>query len=287
LIAEVETAISAADVAGKEARAIAADPKVIDCGAIGRATDAEHTAHRLRNGLSALQDLHREATLREQIKAWNLRADEVQIKRDALGAELAERWPTLCAWAADIFAQIKVCDAEIAKINETAVGYEGRRLVDCELHARGLTNWMSHDIRLTEKAVLPTLVIGQHGAVDAWPPRPVPISMDMMAIFPRNGTLPPSGKEPVRCEMIDGEPRMHYSDGSISPPNKPPGPSPYPISDIRDQIGARQLEQMEDGARLAKLNEEQQLGRQALNNAQAERAAAYEAEQRKLRSGAA
>jgi hypothetical protein len=78
LIAEVEAAISVADEAGQKARAAAVDPRVIDHGASGRAFDAEHAAHRLRNGLAALQELHQEATARERVSQWHQECDAME-----------------------------------------------------------------------------------------------------------------------------------------------------------------------------------------------------------------
>jgi hypothetical protein len=75
LIAEVDDATDHADQAGREARAVASDPKVIDHGALGRALDAEHTAHRLRNGMAALQQLHKEALARERVTEWHQKCD--------------------------------------------------------------------------------------------------------------------------------------------------------------------------------------------------------------------
>lgn len=75
LIAEVDDAIDAADQIGREAREIAGNPKIIDHGALGRAQDAEHTAHRLRNGMQALKQLEHEAIARERLHQWHEQAD--------------------------------------------------------------------------------------------------------------------------------------------------------------------------------------------------------------------
>jgi hypothetical protein len=129
LIAEVETAISAADEAGQKARAAAVDPRVIDHGASGRAFDAEHAAHRLRNGLAALQQLHQEALAHEKVAAWHRNVDIIdkevaelhgRLVPMAKRAEAAELEYHLACQALDditpeIYALMARCDALDAK----------------------------------------------------------------------------------------------------------------------------------------------------------------------------
>jgi hypothetical protein len=136
LIAEVDAAIDAADQASREAREAAVNPKVIDHGALGRAQDAEHLAHRLRNGMAALQELHREAEMRERLKAWHAEADVIEARRDEIAAEFRERYPALASWLPDVLQRMAAIDREIEHVNSTAPGHEGRRLLSTELIGR-------------------------------------------------------------------------------------------------------------------------------------------------------
>jgi hypothetical protein len=104
LISEVDDAIDAADQTSREAREAAANPKIIDHGARGRAEDAEHLAHRLRNGLEALKQLEQEALARERAKAWHAECDVVEARRDEIATSSKKdtrRWllgcPTSCS----------------------------------------------------------------------------------------------------------------------------------------------------------------------------------------------
>lgn len=90
LISEVDDAIDHADQAGRQAREAAANPKVLDGGALGRALDSEHATHRLRNGLQALKLLEAESIARERLKAFNEAMDDLSAKRDVLAQEFRE-----------------------------------------------------------------------------------------------------------------------------------------------------------------------------------------------------
>jgi hypothetical protein len=138
LISEVDDAIDHADQAGRVARAVAGDPKVIDHGALGRALDAEHTAHRLRNGMAALQQLHHEALTRERVAQWHSECDAMQtivlqfhdeLVPMAKRAEAAKlEYDSACDAIDDasiqIYAYMKKCD----EIEARAPPGEARRL---------------------------------------------------------------------------------------------------------------------------------------------------------------
>jgi hypothetical protein len=138
LISEVETAISAADEAGQKARAAAVDPRVVDHGASGRAFDAEHSAHRLRNGLEALQQLHQEALAHEKVAQWHSEADAVQtvvlqfhdelvpLARRAEAAEL--EYDAACDAIDDISLKIYTYMKRCDEIEAAAPPGEARRL---------------------------------------------------------------------------------------------------------------------------------------------------------------
>jgi hypothetical protein len=117
LIVEVTQAIDAADQTGREARAAASNPKkLIDHGARGRAEDAEFQAHRLRNGLEAIQQLHHEAMARERLREWHLEVDEIEKRRNEVAAEFRERYVLLTNWLPDVLRRMAEVDREVERV---------------------------------------------------------------------------------------------------------------------------------------------------------------------------
>jgi hypothetical protein len=200
LISEVDDAIDAADQTSREAREAAANPKIIDHGARGRAEDAEHLAHRLRNGLQALQQLHNEALARERAKAWHAEADTVEAKRDEIAAEFRKRYPAIASWLPDILTRMAAVDREVEHVNTTAPGQESRRLVSTELCARGTDQWgqsgpVGKQLRLPQFSGLEPLL---------WP-LPVQFGVQLVAgLFPGNGTSVESVARGVQRFEMDG-----------------------------------------------------------------------------------
>jgi hypothetical protein len=206
LIAEVDDAIDAADQAGREAREIAGNPKIIDGGALGRALDAEHTAHRLRNGMAALEQLHHEALAREKLRDWHLQADLVEEKAAQLADELLERWPAMTTWILDYFARKAAVDAQVKALNATTPGFESRRLKEIELVARGIEGY-GNSQPLEKQLRLPALVVGSQSAVPLLWPLPQHIGLELVgSLFPRNGTPVPLNEQCLGFEVrvIDG-----------------------------------------------------------------------------------
>jgi hypothetical protein len=239
LIAEVDDAIAAADQAGREARAAAADPKVIDHGALGRAQDAEHTAHRLRNGMAALKELEHEAQCRERLKVWHADADLVEAKAVKLAEEMREQYPLFASWLVDYLKRKSVVDAEVRHINETAPGAEGRRLQEIELLARGISGYgMSQPIERLLK--LPALVVGSQASPPLLWPVTESIGLAIVAgLFMPNGSVHRDPSTPcLGFEMRDG---VVCEIGKPTPSIVPDEPLHEPLS-LREQALAEQAE---------------------------------------------
>jgi hypothetical protein len=263
LIAEVDIAIDAADQAGREARAIAADPKVIDHGALGRAQDAEHTAHRLRNGMAALKELEHEAQCRERLKAWHAEADVVEAKAVKLGEEMRELYPQFSAWLVDFLKRKSAVDAEVRGINESAPGYEARRIREIELLARNIHGYgTSQPIERLLK--LPALAIGTEFSPPLLWPVVQPISLGVISMFAPNGSVQRDPSQPcLGFEMRDG---IVCEIGKDAPPTVPPEPLHAPMT-LREQALAEQEERAVELAKHAADSIAREKERERMNDA--------------------
>ena len=214
LIAEVDDAIDHADQAGHEARAAAADPKVIDHGAFGRALDAEQQAHRLRNGMAALKELEHEAQCRERLREWHAQADDVERKRDLLANELRERYPMVSSWLVDFLQRMTALDSAIETLNASAPGYESRRIVPTELAARNADGW-GQSQPIGKQLKLPAFVEGSGTAPLLWPPL-VQFGVGLVAgLFPNNGSPVGPARGILRFELVDGVIKKIGMDGQV------------------------------------------------------------------------
>jgi hypothetical protein len=266
LIRETDEAIDGADQAGREARAAANDPKVIDAGARGRAEDAEHMAHRLRNGMEALRQLHREAQLREQLHEWHKLADAVEAKRDVVASEFKECYPALAAWLPDVLQRMAAVDREIEHVNATAPGHESRRLASTELTARGADGWG------LSKPVGKVLRLPQFSGLEPllWP-LPQQFGVALMGMFPANGSPVESVARGVsRFELIDGVIRAIGANGEVLESiavDQPVPPPLHPEMTLREQALAEEAERAAVAAKHAEDGRARERERQRLNDA--------------------
>jgi hypothetical protein len=188
LISEVDAAIDAADQAGREAREAAANPRIIDHGAMGRAFDAEGLAHKLRNGMQALKQLEHEAQMRERLRDWHQNADLVEERAVKLADEMLELYPKFSAWLLDFLQRKAVVDAEIRAVNESSPGYESRRIREIELTARGIDGY-GMSVPIEKLLKLPALAVGSQTSLPLlWPLPQPPISLGVISLFAPNGT---------------------------------------------------------------------------------------------------
>jgi hypothetical protein len=83
---------------------------------------------------------------------------------------------------------------DITRINCTAPEPEGIRLRKVEAAARGFDLGQG-DVSVLENCRLPHLLVGQHGASQAWPLPQKPIALALPSTFPRNGVPDPNEDE--------------------------------------------------------------------------------------------
>jgi hypothetical protein len=206
MIAEVEAAILDTDAIIRDCRAREVDPAVVDPGARGRADDSEVVAHRLHNALVKLRELRMAAVAREEATAWRADADKVQAVRDQLAAEFALRYPAIVSELVGLFTSITACDREIDRIHNSAPDIENRRLRKVEAEARRIDLTLGS---ILENCRLPNLLIGQHGASQAWPLSQPNVGLQLLSIFPKNGS--PGSEEDEFYELVYDEVAGHYT----------------------------------------------------------------------------
>lgn len=143
--AETQTKLDAAT-----ARAL--DPRAGSAAAYHAREEADgHTfaLERLAASESAVRKAAAAAKNREDAETYETRRAEVRIERDALAAELTEKYPRLAAELCDLFQRIEQCDRR-------ASGF-GLASVDSE--ARGIEDWMlmqrQEFVKLGELLALP------------------------------------------------------------------------------------------------------------------------------------
>jgi hypothetical protein len=206
MIAEVEAAILDADATSRECRERLVDPAVIDPDARGRAEDSESAAQRLRNAAFKLKELQMAAIAREEAAAWRADADKVQAVRDQLAAEFALRYPAIVSELVGLFTSITACDREIDRIHSSPPDTENRRLRKVEAEARCI--YLAQG-SILENCRLPNLLIGQHGASLAWPLSQPSVGLQLLSIFPKNGS--PGSEEDEFYELVYDEVAGHYT----------------------------------------------------------------------------
>jgi hypothetical protein len=170
LIEETETAIVAADAAATAERKRALDPLVSPDPVAARAAmeDAAFTRDRLNTVLPRLRQRLDEVAATEYAAEWEPDFEQVKARRDDLAREFAELYPTVTAQLVDLFKRIAECDREVSRINGSAPSDEHRRLLEVELHARGLDAFTRDEPSIiTELLKLPNW---GDSARMAWPP---------------------------------------------------------------------------------------------------------------------
>jgi len=167
LIAEVETAIVAADKAAEMEREKALDPLASPDAAKARASmeDAAFTRDRLRNVLPRLQARLTELHAAEYAARWEPDFEQVQAQRDELAQQYAGLYPKLAGQLVDLFERIEAVDKEVSRVNGSAPEGEHRRLRQTELVARGLDNFSRADPPITVQ-----LADWTNSEKMAWPP---------------------------------------------------------------------------------------------------------------------
>jgi hypothetical protein len=108
-------------------------------------------------------------------------------------------------------SRIVACDQDITRINSTAPESEGIRLRKVEAAARGFDLGQG-DVSVLENCRLPHLLVGQHGASQAWPLPQKPIALALLSTFPRNGVPDPNEDEFYEV-VYDDRPLRHAPPG--------------------------------------------------------------------------
>jgi hypothetical protein len=169
---EVDKQLDHTDQRARAARARAIDASLQDPAARGAAEDAEFEAARLRDGLAKLKDLEAAARQREQVERLSAERARVVAIRDKLADDLKTIFVPAAQQLAALFAAIEKCDQECKRVGLPCV----------ELAARQIPNFMSNDLRLAEQVRLPQLIVGQHGSADVWPPKKLPLSLQLIGV---------------------------------------------------------------------------------------------------------
>jgi len=168
LIAEVETAIVAADKAAEMEREKALDPLASPDAAKARASmeDAAFTRDRLRNVLPRLQARLTELQAVEYAARWEVDFTQAEARRDEWARKYAQ-YPKIVAQFVDILRGAEEIDQECSRVNGSAPPGEHRRLRQVELIARGLDNFNRANPPITKAVQLPDWTNSEKMA---WPP---------------------------------------------------------------------------------------------------------------------
>jgi hypothetical protein len=175
LIAETEAAIVEATATAEAERT-----KALDLLASPDATSArqamqaaEFARDRLQAALPRLQDRYYEVIKAEEFARWLPRQEAVKARRDALAAELRDRYIPFVNEFVSLLLEIEEADREVRSVNEAAPrdGATGMYLYSVEEEARGPDysggSWRSilKDLRLPS---------WERSSVPLWPPhRPI------------------------------------------------------------------------------------------------------------------
>jgi hypothetical protein len=117
LVAEVESAVAAAEEAAVEARAHSLDPMTTDPSAARVAlADAEFLRDRLQTALPQLQARQREVTAAESYRKWAAEYDEVAARQTALAQELTELYPPFERAIVDLLLRIEKVDNRMSHL---------------------------------------------------------------------------------------------------------------------------------------------------------------------------
>jgi hypothetical protein len=129
---------------------------------------AELTRDRLHAALPRLQQKLGEAQSREYAARWESDYRQAEALRDAAAQRFA-RYPALVHELIEIILEAQAVDAEVSRVNGSALPGEHRRLQSVELKARGLKNFSISNPSVVDMV---RLADWQHSERMAWPPHP-------------------------------------------------------------------------------------------------------------------
>jgi hypothetical protein len=171
LIAEIETAIVAADEHAKLEQERVFDPLASpDPKAAREAMQAaEFMQTWLRSALLRLQRRLRETQERERRAKWYAEYEALKSKRDALAAEFREVYTEFEARVVDLLIRMTANNGQISNLHLARSSGVKLHLLDAELVARGLESFTRDVPSITKELKLPAF---EPGRPPAWPPRP-------------------------------------------------------------------------------------------------------------------
>jgi hypothetical protein len=174
LIGEVEVAAAAAATTATEERERALDISTDPAAAHERVLVAELSRDRLKAALPRLQRQLGEAQNREYAQRWEADYRQTEALRDKAVQRFA-RYPALVHELIEIILEAQAVDAEVSRVNGSALPGEHRRLQGVELKARGLENFSISNPSVVDMVRLPDW---EHSECMLWPPhRPIDPAM--------------------------------------------------------------------------------------------------------------
>jgi hypothetical protein len=168
LLIEVETEVSESTKKVELERAISVSSDMSAADAHRMITQNELVRSRLRSSLPALQHKYAAAEARQFAEQWEADYLRVEKIRDDAAEQYAEI-PKLMDRIIELFRLAESVDKQCSTVNGTAPANEHRRLIDVELHARGLQGYSQSDPSIAKVTQLPAL---PRTDISAWPPRP-------------------------------------------------------------------------------------------------------------------
>jgi chromosome segregation ATPase len=165
LIAEIETAIPAAQEAVEQARTRMLDPRrQVDGKARQALQDALLAVDRLQASLPPLQQRAAEVYSAEELERWRPKAEALQAERDDLAQKLAALYAPFAREIVPLLGTIESLDVKIRQLNLASPDGVSH-LCSVEERARG--QFSAADLTITRDLKLPSWVAS---AVPAWPP---------------------------------------------------------------------------------------------------------------------
>jgi hypothetical protein len=176
LIQETEIAIIAAEQGADAERTKALDPMLSpDAKAAREAMQAaEFARDRLRTVLPRLRSRFAEVEAQEYAQRWESNYRQAEVLRDAAAQRFA-RYPALVHEVIEIILEAQAVDAEVSRVNGSALPGEHRRLQSVELKSRGLKNFSISNPSVIDMVRLPDW---EQTERMLWPPhRPIDPAM--------------------------------------------------------------------------------------------------------------
>jgi hypothetical protein len=167
LIQETETAIIAAEQSAEAERIKALDPTLSPDAKAAREVmqAAEFARNRLRTVLPRLRSHLAEVEAREYAQRWAADYRQTEALRDAAAQRFA-RYPASVHELIEIILEAQAVDAEVSRVNGSALPGEHRRLQSVELKARGLENFSISNPSVVDMVRLPDW---EHSERMLWP----------------------------------------------------------------------------------------------------------------------